>query len=218
MQLFRIILATSAAIILGCNGDDDGNGETLQAEGVITAMTGENAEVAIRKAFGFATNGSALIYMASNENATCDNVIEMFQADEAHNPDQILLAEHCNLIFKFKYDEAAGYDGINVTADDLFSAIWSVSCAMETGAWEYSNNGGDKDFFYTGKWWQGSPDTHNTTVSDLGENIGISTTMGPYSGHFIYQGLDDISATGQVGGTIEAQRCTGLAQTDLFPF
>jgi hypothetical protein len=187
-------------------------------EGTITAKDGQSADVAIMKSFGFASNGSGLVYFSSNETATCANVVEMLQADEAHNPDSVLLAGHCNLIFKFKYDENEGFEASKYTHDDLFEAFWSVSCGMGEGAWEYANNDGDKDYFYTGTWWQGSPQDHDTTVSEIGDNIGINTSMGPYAGQYIYVGLDDIPGTGLVVGDIEAQRCTGLAQTDLFPF
>lgn len=219
MKLVRTAMLLTIGCALGCNGKDSSDDtQTFDAEGTITAESGESAKVAILKSFGFATNGSGFIYFASNENATCDNVVEMLKADEAYNPDQVLLAEHCNLLFKFKYEESTGFDGLVFTEEDLFVSLWSLSCGMGAGTWEYQNQGGDRDYFYTGTWWQGSPDVYETTVSEVGENISITVTMGPYSGHFIYEGLDDISATGQVVGTIEAERCTGLAQTDLFPF
>jgi len=213
------VVGATVLLSMGCSGGEgDDDIESFQADGTITAQSGEVGDVAVRQAFGFATNGSGLIYMASNGAATCESVVEMLQADQAHNPDQVLLAGHCNLIFKFQYDESSGYDGLSFTADQIGSAFWSVSCAMDDGAWEFENRDGDRDYYYTGVWWQGSPDNHSTGVSVNGEDIAISTTMGPYSGHFIYQGLDDIAATGQVSGTIQAKRCTTLAQTVLFPF
>ena len=218
-MLRTIGLTLTLSLISACNGDDDSTDvDDAQANGTITATTGESADVAIQHAFGFATNGIGLVYMSSNPNATCDNVVEMLNADEAHNPDQVLLSGHCNFIYKFKYPESAGFDGLSFTADDLLNTLWSVSCAMEEGTWEYSNNDGDRDYYYTGTWWQGSPDTHQTALNAVGEDIQITATMGPYSGHFIYEGLDAIPATGQVNGTILAKRCTPLAQTDLFAF
>ena len=218
-MLRTIGIGLGVLLLSACNGDDDtDNTEASQATGTIVAQTGETGDVAVKRAFGFATNGIGLVYMSSNPSATCDNVVEMLNADEAHNPDQVLLAGHCNFIYKFKYPESAGFDGLSFTEDDLLSTLWSVSCAMEDGAWEYSNNDGDRDYYYTGTWWQGSPDSHQTALNAVDEDIQITVTMGPYSGHFIYEGLDSIPATGQVSGTITAKRCTQLAQTDLFAF
>jgi len=218
--MYRTAISTLACVIplFGCSGGSDDGPETFSMEGQITAEDGQQADVAIRKAFGFATNGSGLVYFASNEEATCANVLELLETDEAHNPDRVLLAGHCNLVYKFKFEGEPTFDDLTFTEEDTFSSIWSVSCGMGEGAWEYANNDGDKDYFYTGSWWQGSPIVYSSTVSGTGDNMRITATLGPYAGHYIYEGLDEVSGTGLVSGDVEIQRCTGLAQTALFPF
>ena len=216
----RVAISTMLLMtpMFACNGTGDDTSETFSMEGQITAEDGQQGDVTIRKAFGFATNGSGLVYFASNGDATCDNVLEMLEADEAHNPDKVLLAGHCNLIYKFKFNGEPTFDELSFTEADTFESLWSVSCGMGEGSWEYANNDGDKDYFYTGSWWQGSPNVYSTTVSGTGDSMRITATMGPYTGHYIYEGLDEVSGTGLVGGDVEVQRCTGLAQTALFPF
>lgn len=218
--MYRATMAVIAFLtpLVACDGGSDGVDETFAMQGKITAEDGQQGEVTIRKAFGFATNGSGLVYFASNGDATCDNVLEMLEADEAHNPDSVLLAGHCNLIYKFKFDGEPTFDDLSFTEADTFRSIWSVSCGMGEGSWEYANNDGDKDYFYTGSWWQGSPNVYTSTVSGTGDSMRVNVTMGPYTGHYIYEGLDEVSGTGLVSGDVEIQRCTGLAQTALFPF
>jgi hypothetical protein len=216
MRTFFLVAALPFLLLVGCNdSNDDGEG-IVMASGTITTEDGQQADVMLRKAFGFAVNGSALVYMASNKGATCDNVVEYISNASLFDPADILLSGHCNTIFKFKYEDT--WDGLTFSEADIFSALWSVSCGLGEGDFELENKDGEEDYYYSGTWWQGSPESHNTSITNVSDNITLNFDMGPYLGYYIYEGLDDITATGQVGGSVEAQRCPGLAQTDLFSF
>jgi len=199
-------------LLVGCEGGGQGD-EILMAEGAITS-DGSTAEVAARKAFGFATSGQGFVYVASNGDATCGAVVDYLTSTDPYDPTDILVAGHCNLSLDFDYD--GGWDGHEVLPSDITTGLWSVSCAMDDGSWSLEERKGFVDYFYSGRWWQGSPLDHHTVLSGDGEELVVDLEMSEYDGDYIYEDLESHPGSGRVTGTIDATWCAQLAQTPFF--
>lgn len=210
----------------GCPGsdDDDNLPEPLTTGTVVEDATGRSAEAATYKAFGFATNGIGVVYMSANPDATCDSVYEYLTASDAYDPSGVLVADHCNLAFRFKYPDADGFDNLELS-DAEIENIWNVNCAMGEGQWVLSGSGRERDYFFTpddeeaGGWWQGYARTWTSTVS-VGADSNtpdVTLSLGPdLGGQFIYEDTNPDPGTGTISGTVTSERCQKLVQTPLY--
>jgi len=210
-----VALALAAA---ACDGEGDTDLPPPLTEGTITANDHDrSAEVKVYKAFGFATNGVGLVYMAPNPAATCESVTDYLQQGGDYDPVDVLASGHCSVVFRFNYDE--GFDGVTHTQDDIGTFV-NVNCAMGDGAWELVGSGRDRGYRFVvdGEypWWQGNAQDFSLSTS-LGPDANtpnVDVNMGPnFGGQFIYEDTEVDPATGTVTGDVTVERCQTLTQT-----
>lgn len=203
-------------LVAACDHGTDTDAEAFLVKGDLTSGDGADGMVRGRQAFGFATAGRGIVYVAANGAATCADLVEYLDRTELIDPSATLMLEgHCNLTLTFDYDDATGWDGL--TEAELTTALWSVSCAMDEGDWEVQSRQGVEDYFYSGRWWQGSPDTVSTTLHGADGDVSFDVDMNGFSGNFIYEEFQAAPATGTVSGAgVATTWCPQLAQTPLF--
>jgi hypothetical protein len=84
---------------------------------------------------------------------------------------------------------------------------------MDSGEWLWSDESGTEGYFYSGPWWQGSPETFSIElVGSKEEGYSLDLTMDTYSGQFIYdlEHMDPDPGSGAVAGVVEAEYCDQL--------
>lgn len=200
--------------LTACEGTSEVE-EALYFEGRITDdADGAYADVAIRRGFGLATQGQAYVYLAGNADATCDEVVA-YLTEDAYDPSQLFTPGGCNITFDFSYDASVGWDGLEYTQADM-EQFYSFNCAMGEGSFELQGSGDERDYRYTGRWWQGAPTEHATALSGSGQTLGFALDATSFRGNFIYENFDMRPASGQVSGALDVEWCNGLAQTDFF--
>ena len=211
--------ALIVVLMAGCSGKGD-TADTASStidgamvSGTVTSEDGSSANVAVMKAFGFASAGTGLIYAASGEGATCATVAEYLDFDTAeYDPTDLWPAETCNLFLRFSYDEAAGWDGLTIDATDVLNP-WVITCAMDPGSWEYGKSNGFVDYYYSGRYFQGGPDSGSAALSGSGESMDVTVSFSSFTGGFTYELMENVSASGSVTGTMVTEWCTDLGST-----
>ena len=108
------------------------------------------------KAYGFDDQGTFVVYISSNENATCSDVSNLsIQQSNYADIFNVLTPQKCNMFIK-----VTDYNGSLSASDDPFSAVGSnIMCPMGEGEYQYENvgNGNGKDYVWTGREWHGIP-------------------------------------------------------------
>ena len=176
---------------------------------------GSSGDVAGVEAFGWDDGDKLLFYVSSTPGVTCDSLSEYLSASGEFDPSSVLTAGMCDFFFRLSDSYDSG--GWSVETGDLMGAGAVVNCAMEDGTWELETRDDDTDYYYTGRWWQGTPDQYSYTFSGGGEG-GTYTAeleMSSYSGSFIYEDFVADEGSGNVSGTVTAEWCGGLGTTGL---
>lgn len=226
----RVAIGLAAVVVLGaCKGEDADSGS---ADGPVAYIKGSlgpdgediTGEFAVYKAVAFDQGGRFLAYLSSDPEASCDNIVDYLYTDgDPYAPDDVINGGHCNMFLAID-----GYeDGLNHTWDrsmeggtgfDAIGAGTSIACAMGSGEFVYEQrDNDDEDYFWSGRWWQGSPKDYTFAFSGSGEGgYTLDLTMSEFDGEWPYEGFDSHPASGNVSGTIEAEYCQGLATTGLF--
>lgn len=167
------------------------------------------------KAFGFDNQGLLVVYISSNENATCTTVGEYLSSGrEPYDPVEVFSPGTCNMLIKI-----GDYTSPMEAQDDrMIAASSAINCAMGEGAFEYDSSASDdRDFFWTGRWWAGFPTGYSWKISgDRDSSYQLEINMSEYEGSFPYEEFDRYAASGSVQGTVDAEVCTDLGTTGLF--
>lgn len=210
------------AALFACKGEEE--------EEVLPFITGTvlpghpeveaTAEFSIYKAFAFNDQGTLWMYLSSNPETYCTDVIEYLTSSDPYDPVKVLAPGKCNMYIKL-----SNWTGESIAKDDnLLIAESNIQCAMGDGDFEYMILEGDneKDYYWTGNWWQGVPTGYEWEISGdhegdadnpAGYNIDIS--MYEFSGGFIHMEPQKYDGTGNVQGSMEVYICEGLASTGL---
>ena len=168
------------------------------------------------KAYGFDDQGTFVVYISSNENATCSDVAKFINtAGNSTDIFNVLTPQKCNMFIK-----VTDYNGSLSASDDPFSAAGSnIMCPMGDGEYQYENvgNGNGKDYVWTGREWHGIPSEFTWEFegdSSVGYTLDISMTS--FEGAFIKEELAKYGAQGQVQGLVDVEVCTDLATSGHF--
>lgn len=210
-------------LLPACGGADGKPGETHWGD-VVADRAGETASVDGLAAFGYNLGDTAVIFVVPNAAATCADAFHMLDGDPEYDPTVANPAGTCNMFVNVS-DYLGGQSALGVDTPFTYSAsastpstnsIIALNCAMDTGEWvqEQRNTFG---YFYSGPYWQGSPEEYMVTVSG-GDEAGYSldVEMSSYDGNFIYESMEDAPASGSAAGSIDAAWCPDLAQTVYF--
>lgn len=166
------------------------------------------------KAFAFDDQGKFWLYVSSNPNAQCADVVSYLQVGgDRFNPENVLSPYKCNILVKL-----VDWTGDFSASDDiLVVAATAIECAMGEGTFELMTmDTNDRDYFWTGQWWQGSPKAYNFNFQgDRETGYNIDLVMSEYAGTFIYEEMDKYPAFGEVSGVFSPEICSGLASTGL---
>jgi hypothetical protein len=228
--MIRALFCTGLALgLAACTGSGDLTPDEIDDEiygpplvdGQITvewreSLPTQTGKIKIRKAFGIASANKGAVYMSSNGEATCDDVVEALKKGGTYDQSKIFKAGYCNISLGFKYE---ALDGTSHT-DDPINALWSIQCPFgDTDTWEYGKNGnGDKGYWFTGYMWQGDPIA--STVSFAGEErkpFDVSVDITGYTGSFIYDDFGEFQGTGSSMGDFTVEMCDQLTQTPIWP-
>ncbi len=209
-----------ALLLAGCtatNKDDSGAGPNGDWGAITAQRAGERALVTEGAGWGFdsPTNGKAVFYFASSADLGCDEVGAALGGPEDPGWDRaaLLPPETCAIFAYLDYDAGSGGGW---TESDTISATLSVSCAMDPGAWEQSDECLGS-FCYTGHYWQGNPTDFDLSVTGgAGDAYAVQLRMDGYDGHFTYESPDPAPASGTVNAVTEAGWCTEIGQTSWF--
>lgn len=198
-------------LILAC-GTPEKEAETNL--GTITAdRAGEAADVLAAAGFGYSGQGKAILVFTGNPDATCAGVASLLTSKDPVDPTDILQQHSC------EFTTLMTYDGTKVTVeDDKLAATVALSCAMDEGEWNLeTRDQGDKDYFYSGPYWQGHPESFSLSLSGgEGEDFAMDLEMSDYSGNFIYESLDAAPASGAVAGSVQFTWCPDLSQAAIY--
>jgi hypothetical protein len=207
-----------ALLVVGCTGEGTPDDAPVFVEGTISVEgQGASGDVAGRKAFAYAVAGRGVVYIASNGLATCEDTVEYLSARGAFDPSAtLMLPGHCNISFAFNYDAEAGFEGAAYDYSSRLDGLTNLGCAMGEGVWVYESRQEESDYYYNGRWWQGSPTDYDVVVHGEGTSLSLELDLRTYSGGFIYEGLENFVANGSVTGTIDAEWCENLRNTPIF--
>lgn len=205
----------------GTNGAGGGSGGAMLTGSIQPTGEEESGEVEVVNAFGFELDGRMLAYLSSNPASTCDNVAEYLSqksSDSPYDPIEILSPGKCNMTVPVDNWD----DGLSTSEQDenyqWSSAGTVINCAMGEGDFNLeTRDEDDTDYYWTGRWWQGSPTVYEWSFSGGdGDDLVLDIVMSSYDGDFIYEGLDESPAEGEVSGTVNAQWCPGLVQANAW--
>ncbi len=206
------------ALIVACEKDDTAVEYGL-LEGTVTTDDGETGTVSGAKIFAYDKGGEAMLYVASNSAATCAEVTEYLGSDRDADPSNLFVDGGCNAFaFISEFDQAGSSFDSNPDGDSWTKVSWVLNCAMGEGEFEYLHQGQDSGYYWSGRWWQGGPNTWNLTLSGGGgEGMVLDAEMNDYDGNYIYEGLDEVLASGLVSGSnVQAEWCEDLSESDFF--
>lgn len=207
--------AALVLLLVGC-GDEAGKAGSTHWGDLVADRAGEAASVDGLSAFGFNLSGSAVLLVVPNDAATCEDAFHTLDADPEYDPSVTTPAGACST-----FVDLTGYDPAGMTATSTPDApsttsIIALSCAMDSGAWalEQRNTYG---YFYSGPYWQGSPDDYTITASGGDEeDFTVDVEMSAFDGNFIYDSMEDAPASGSASGSVTATWCSDLSQTVYF--
>jgi len=210
------------AALVACKGKEE--------EEVLPFITGSfssgnseldvTGEFEIYKGFAFNDQGKFWMYLSSNPDTYCGDVISYLSSPEPYEPTTVLSPGKCNMWVKL-----SKWEGESVAKDDtILVAESNIQCAMGEGDFEYKILEGDneKDWYWTGNWWQGVPTGYEWTIS--GDREGddenpagytIDLNMTDFRGSFIHQGPDVYEGSGSVQGSMDLYICDDLASMGL---
>ncbi|GDX82307.1 hypothetical protein LBMAG42_41180 [Deltaproteobacteria bacterium] len=185
--------------------------ELAPLTGVITS-NGESAELVGGAGFAAERDGRIVVVVYPRSEVTCELAgQDMGAGGEDWDASVVQEAGKCSMSILADYD-----DGLDITGGTLFDATVSVSCAMGDGTWEYREEDryNSAGYFYTGSWWQGSPEAFDLTVSgDEEAGYTFEVTMETYTGQYIYdlEEADPDPAEGAVSGGMVLEPCGDIS-------
>ncbi|HNC94868.1 MAG TPA: hypothetical protein PKY30_02050 [Myxococcota bacterium] len=196
-------------LLLACTAGKDTGADTELGK-IVADRAGETAAVNVPVAFGYHFGGKALFFFGGNPSGTCEDAAEYLKSS-IFDPSDLLAAGTCQASILMNYDGAeVSYE------DDLANVTLSLGCAMDSGSWVFETRD-DEDYYYSGSWWQGHPDSFSITAGPgEGQDYVISMDMDQYTGNFIYEELEAAPATGTVSGSFSATFCEDLKYADIF--
>lgn len=202
--------------LMGCNGD--------KGEELIPLLTGSIApdhpdynvagEFTGYRAFAFDDQGIFWAYISSNPETHCGDAVNYLQVNgDRYNPEEVLAPGKCNILIKL----TDWNENFSASDDPLLAASTAIECAMGEGTFELMTlDTNDKDYFWTGQWWQGAPREFEWNfVGTRDEGYTLDINMSAYSGGFVHEEMLKYDAFGEVSGVMEAYVCEGLASTGL---
>lgn len=208
----------SLLLLLACTGGDKADDTAgVESLGAITAARGgESATVSVGSAWGFnaSTNGKAVLFLSASTDLDCATVGEALGGPEDPDWDraEVFPPETCTIFAYLDYLA----EGVTWTEADAVSATVSVSCTMDPGSWETSDDCVE-GVCYTGHYWQGSPtDFELGLTGGDGDAFAWSLRMDGYEGQFTYEELEPAPASGVVEGAGPAGWCGEIGQTSWF--
>ena len=166
------------------------------------------------KAFAFDINNTFWTYISSNPNAHCGDVVNyLIVGSDPFDPVNVLSPGKCNMLIKLADQNGSA----SLENDPVAVAATAIECAMDEGEFTLMNlDGNGKDYYWTGKWWQGAPREYRFDIEgdrDSGYSLDIEMTV--LNGGFIHEEFDKYEAYGSISGTMDAYVCEGLAATGL---
>jgi hypothetical protein len=206
-----------ATLLLAACGDKDDTGSADGPMGeIVAARAGESATVENGSVYAFnsASNGKLVLYLGANAGLSCEDVGVALDGPEEPDWDRaaFLPPETCSVFAYVDFDAA----GVTWSAADSVAATLSVSCAMDPGSWEQSEDCLGS-YCYTGHYWQGNPTTFQFGASGGdGEDVEWSVDMDGYDGQFTYESLEAAPASGHVAGSGTATWCPDIGQSSWF--
>ncbi len=214
--LCALSLPALALVACGDKEEEEGSASPQITGEIQVNGQDEIGDVAIYKAFATSTGSGFLLYLSNNPGATCETVVDYLRTDEAWDPNGFLTAGSCEILASIStWDEASG---ASATDDALGAAGFSINCYFGDEEWVYeTRDSDDRDYYYQGREWLGSPSVYSYDFSPDGDNYAIDLSMSEYNGQFPYETLESFPASGAVSGTMTAERCDALATTPVFP-
>lgn len=219
MKLSQLLLVGA---LIACKGKEE---EELQPfiTGTVSPAHPElsvTGEFEIYKGFAFNDQGKFWMYLSSNPETYCADVIEYLSSDQPYEPVNVLSPGKCNMWVKL-----SNWEGESTAKDDnILIAESNIQCAMGDGDFEYMILDGDneKDWYWTGSWWQGVPTAYEWSISgdregdaDNPAGYTIDLTMEEFRGSFIHREPDVYDGSGGVMGSMDLYICEGLASMGL---
>lgn len=205
-------------VLTACKTEEgeDADAEPQVSGAIAPDGEGIEAEVTIYKAFAMNAGSGFAAYLSSNPDATCASVTEYLRAEAPYDPSDTLVGGACDIAIRIDTWE----DGVGkaATDDPLAAAGFSINCYFGDEGWELeTRDNDDRDYYWQGREWQGSPAVYSYDFSEAGGDYTLELEMSAYNGSFIYESLEAAPASGGVTGTITAERCESIATTPFFP-
>jgi hypothetical protein len=170
---------------------------------------GETARVEILSAHGLAQDGQLIAYLSSAPDVTCDQAVaHLTPGDNTDDPTAIFRDGHCNIFLSLQsWDE-----GFAATDDPLAMAGMSITCTLGAGDFVFEERDvGDEDYYWSGRYWQGSADAYDIAFSDAEAGYGFEMDMTAFSGSLIYESLEEIAGEGAVSGAQAIEECADFS-------
>ena len=165
------------------------------------------------KAFAFDINNTFWAYISSNPNVNCGDVVNYLNVgSDPFDPVDVLAPGKCNILIKLPEWEGSAL----LENDRAAVAPSAVECALGEGEFTLMNRDGERDYYWTGKWWQGTLREYRFDIEgDRESGYSLDIEMTVLNGGFIHEGHERHEASGTVSGLMDAYVCEGLASTGL---
>ena len=216
----RMSMIATMALFVACSGD--------KTEEPVPLITGNiapdhpewvlDADFTGYKAFAFDINDTFWSYISSNPDSNCGDVVNYLNVGGApFDPVTVLSPGKCNMMVKLTGWESDWNGAFFAEDDPILVAATAIECAMGEGDFELlTPDFDDKDYYWTGTWWQGAPKEYRFDIQgDRESGYSLDIEMSVYYGGFIREEFDKYEAFGTVSGSIDAYVCEGLASTGL---
>lgn len=195
-------------VIVGCESAVED--EVLPLEGEIVS-NGERGVVRGGSGFAAERDGRLVAVVYARTDITCELAGEdLGNGGSDWDPSTVLEAGTCGLSVLTDFDGSLSLEG-----GTIYDATVSVSCAMGEGTWEFREKQGSNPagYFYSGSWWQGSPELFDLAISgDEESGYTFEVAMDTYEGQFIYDLVeaDKDPGEGEVTGGLSLEPCAEI--------
>lgn len=203
------LLNTLLITLVACEPDEVEALAPLSGE--ITS-NGESGELVGGAGYAAERDGRIVVVVYPRSDVTCELAGEDLGAGgEDWDASVVQEAGKCSMSI------IADYEGeLQVSGGTLFEATVSVSCAMGDGTWEFREQEGynGAGYFYSGAWWQGSPETFDLSVTgDEEAGYTFEVAMDTYTGQYIYdlEEADPDPGEGAVSGGMALEPCGDIS-------
>ena len=192
--------------LLACNSTPEG--VSLTGDIALDDID-EQGEIAVLSAYGLAQDGKLIAYLSSAPDVSCaDMVAHLTPGDNTDDPTTVFDDNHCNLFMSLPDWD----DGFAATDDPLALAGFSITCPLGEGEFVFEERDtGDTDFYWSGPYWQGHPQSYDIAITPSEDGYEMTMDMTDYTGHLIYESLEDYDATGITTGEMAIVECAEFA-------